>query len=493
MSHESKATRKTATRREFLKGLAMVGGGAVLAACAPREIEKIVEVPVQQTVEVEVEVERTVEVEKEVVVEVTSAVAPPETIRLRVSVWGDVPDLASYLDITESFNAKFPNVVAAPEQYPGWYYDKVIANFAAGIPADLTYVQCWAWQRWVDADLFYSLDDYIAADGVEYLWPDLQFFKNNSEWRGHTYMSHVDSGSVVMYYNKDLFDKQGVPYPTDDWTYEDFQGLVEALTFEEDGVKYYGYAQAQGWMGNSGRSIHWMRMNGALEYDTIVEPKEARFTDPEIVDALQFTIYDVIANGWCPSPDTIQGGGVGFAQGRCAMVMEGPWALVQMWGEKALQDPGLNYDTIAPPWGTRGDFDTQMSSEGHLITKAAEHPDETWELLKFIAGDEGAARIAAGGRMPGIPSMIEKHWVPLVEEEYNFTNAQVFVDAMNAPGAHGFLIHGEGASFEELSAPDIGLNDAWVNMYGLQMTAQESMEWLNPRVQEKLDAYWAKQ
>lgn len=89
--------------------------------------------------------------------------------------------------------------------------------------------------------------------------------------------------------------------------------------------------------------------------------------------------------------------------------------------------------------------------------------------------------------------MIEKHWVPLVEEEYNFTNAQVFVDAMNAPGAHGFLIHGEGASFEELSAPDIGLNDAWVNMYGLQMTAQESMEWLNPRVQEKLDAYWAKQ
>ena len=61
------------TRRRFLRGLAAVAGGTVLAACTPQVVEKVVDRPVIQTVVVDraVEVERvsTVIVEKAVEVE----------------------------------------------------------------------------------------------------------------------------------------------------------------------------------------------------------------------------------------------------------------------------------------------------------------------------------------------------------------------------------------------------------------------------------------
>ena len=54
---------KRLRRRAFLRGLAAAVGGTVLAACAPRVVEKVVDRPVVQTVVVE----KPVEAEKKVV------------------------------------------------------------------------------------------------------------------------------------------------------------------------------------------------------------------------------------------------------------------------------------------------------------------------------------------------------------------------------------------------------------------------------------------
>lgn len=46
----------------------------------------------------------------------------------------------------------------------------------------------------------------------------------------------VSFSNVVMFYNKDLFDKAGLEYPTADWTWEDEKKAAEALTDKEAGV-----------------------------------------------------------------------------------------------------------------------------------------------------------------------------------------------------------------------------------------------------------------
>ena len=44
-----------------------------------------------------------------------------------------------------------------------------------------------------------------------------------------------------MYYNKDAFDKAGIPYPDENWTWEDFETPPKKLTVVENGkVEQWG-------------------------------------------------------------------------------------------------------------------------------------------------------------------------------------------------------------------------------------------------------------
>jgi multiple sugar transport system substrate-binding protein len=48
----------------------------------------------------------------------------------------------------------------------------------------------------------------------------------------------------MLFYNKDIFDKFAMPYPTGDMTYEDLIALVKKLTRTDNGVQYLGYRWA---------------------------------------------------------------------------------------------------------------------------------------------------------------------------------------------------------------------------------------------------------
>lgn len=48
--------------------------------------------------------------------------------------------------------------------------------------------------------------------------------------------------NLVMFYNKDIFDKFGVPYPKDSMTWEATLDLAKKLTRNENGIQYVGFA-----------------------------------------------------------------------------------------------------------------------------------------------------------------------------------------------------------------------------------------------------------
>ena len=50
----------------------------------------------------------------------------------------------------------------------------------------------------------------------------------------------------ALYYNKDLFDKFGVPYPKDGMTWDDIYELAKKLTRVEQGVQYRGFSDRWG-------------------------------------------------------------------------------------------------------------------------------------------------------------------------------------------------------------------------------------------------------
>lgn len=449
--------RRDISRREFLQLATVAATGMALAACTPASQ------PSGQG----------------------AADQPGEApIEIRVSAWGDVPDKNINDRTAAALAEAHSNLRMVPEFYPGGYYDKVQVNFAGGTSPDLVYMEGYQWQPY--ADVVVPLDDYIERDDLRSAWPDVPNYQNLTTWRGNTYLSIVDTGPIVMFYNKTLFDQAEVPYPTDDWTFDDFMAVIPSLAHEKDGIKYYAFSQNRGYVW----WIPWLRMEGMLEFDSITEPTQALWTQQEIVDALQAVICDPIAAEHAPSPAVIEGGGVSLAMDRVALTLQGPWYLPQCRGPQAAKEEGIEFDVVLPPAGSAGSK-PDAEIQGHMISSQSEHQDEAWEVMKFWLGEEVAKITAEEGRMCGTPELTEKYWVPIATETYGFENAAAFVQAqLNGQSP---MINGAGANYTALVSAGGPLAKASDAMFGLQMTAQQALEEANAAIQELLDQYWAKQ
>jgi multiple sugar transport system substrate-binding protein len=398
-----------------------------------------------------------------------------------------VQDAVVYQKMVNTWHAKQQEIVAVVEQYPGGYYQKIQANFAAGDPADVLYYQGWMWQAYAEDGLLTPLDDFIQATEMQERFPQTENYIVNTQWHGHTYMTPTDVGSLVVYYNKDLFDKRGLRYPQKGWTWEEFQEAVQKLSFVENGQRFYGWAQAGGWNGTYARNINFIRRNGYLEWDRVVEPTKALWEHEDVISALQFIVYDAIANQWSPAPDVVQGGGVGVDTGLCAMVLEGPWYMPRLWGELATTPTGINYDVVEPPVGRAGKNFNFAHIHGHTITAACKNKEAAWKLIQFILSEEGQQIIAEGGRMCGTPDLIDRVWAPIATTKYNFTNSEAFSNGMRE-GATPFIL-GKGTDMNAYGGGPI--TSLWDALLGLQMTAEEAIRHYNPEIQAELDRYWA--
>ncbi|CAG7635794.1 hypothetical protein PAESOLCIP111_03705 [Paenibacillus solanacearum] len=68
---------------------------------------------------------------------------------------------------------------------------------------------------------------------------------------GAIYSLPVWTATAALYYNKDIFDKFGVPYPKDNMKWDELYDLAKKLTRSEGGVQYVGYVTAAGSQANT--------------------------------------------------------------------------------------------------------------------------------------------------------------------------------------------------------------------------------------------------
>lgn len=448
------------SRRNFLKASAFTVGGMMLSACAAPGATTDTG---------------------------GGAAASAEGVDLRLSAWADVQDAVVYENMVNAYQETVDGVNVSVEQYPGGYYEKIQANFAAGDSADVLYIQGWRWQAFAENEVLSDLSEYISADGAEEFFPGGENYDNQTLWQGGRYMTPTDTGSLVIYYNKDLFDKQGVAHPQPGWKWEEFQQMIQDLSYEEDGTKFYGWGQAQGWNGGYGRSTTFMRRNGHVEWDRITEPTKADWDHPDIASALQYLIYDAIANDWSPGPEVVEGGGVGLDTGRVAMYLEGPWVMPRLRGELATTEEGINFDVIEAPTGDADSNFTFGHVHGHVITSPSAHQDESWDLIKFILSDEGQTIIANGGRMCGRPDNIENIWGDIASDVYGFTNTSAFANTMRSSSIS--VIFGEGTELGAYSGGPI--TTLWDKLLGQTETADEALKIAQTDIQTLVDQYWA--
>ena len=121
-----------------------------------------------------------------------------------------------------------PDVTLKIEPLPiNGYLDKFTASALGGTPPDVIDLDA----TWVSTaaakNLLQPLDETAKSLDAKDYSPSVWL---SSQYGGHQYAIPNRASANVFYYNKTVFDKAGVPYPTDTWTYNDMLQVARKLT-----------------------------------------------------------------------------------------------------------------------------------------------------------------------------------------------------------------------------------------------------------------------
>jgi multiple sugar transport system substrate-binding protein len=182
-----------------------------------------------------------------------------------------------------------------------------------------------------------------------------------------------------------LFDRAGVPYPTETWTWDDFLTKATRLTNRStaSGVPVFG-AMEQFLVVNDSPSYSITRAFGGEWFSA--DWSRSTVDSAATVEAIQFTADWRNRHRIVPLPDEVSGNA--FNNGQAAMRIDFARGVDTL---KQLAVP-FRFDLVPLPRGKAGAFPCATGS-GQSLVKEAKSPDAGWLLVKFLGGSD-AQRLA---------------------------------------------------------------------------------------------------
>jgi sn-glycerol 3-phosphate transport system substrate-binding protein len=298
--------------------------------------------------------------------------------------------LAKIIDgyITQ-FNQENPTVKVTPV-YDGDYPStaaKVLQLSQAGTPADVAIVNAAAIYQMTDANAVIPLDDLIAqAGGDSYIKDFYPAFLANSQMGGHTWSVPFQRSTLVLYYNKDLFQQVGISAPPQSW--DEMAQDAQKLTAKDSNgnISRYGVGFP------SSGTAYWEFQALAIESGQNVYDNNAGnkvfFNAPASVQALQFMIdlnkkYNVGPPGavnWDTMPSD-------FAAGKFGMIYHSTGSLTSV-----LKSAQFNVGVAFLPKNQQ--FGSPTGGGNLYIMKglAADHQAAAWKLVQWLTTPDREAQ-----------------------------------------------------------------------------------------------------
>ncbi len=399
------------SRRQFLSGVAGLGATAILAACAAPSAPGATS---------------------------SGAAAPSKAkVILRWDV-SDATDVPAMLDMGKKaaalFAEKFPNIEIAPEPPPDNAEQQILTQMIAGNAPDVIGYCCGTLPFWAQKKQLVDLTPFVDKDMTkeqiaDYAKPHWDAFANPHVGR---YAMPMYMGTIVLYYNKDMFDAKGVKYPDNTWKWAvDGSGSYEdALRKLSDPDKKLWGARIQDGMDRlqqkiAGNGGHW------------VDPKDdlkAVFDQPAALDALQW-MWDRIWKDNSVVGDTArekQNSEQLMGNGRIAMYESGDWQLSPMVKTATGK---YKWDIAEIPQGPV-QKNTLITTDGWAIYKGSQGVNEAWEFVKWLQSDEwNDLMISIGLLRPSRISLFDKWKATVVKSVPELADKNL--DAFNAAAKYG--------------------------------------------------------
>lgn len=322
--------------------------------------------------------------------------AAAEQVHLTWFMWsGTEPEVVAWKHVAELVTQKYPDITVEFQttSFPD-YWTKLPTLAAAHRLPDIVSLQSLRSPGF--ADLMVSLDERIKAEKFDIDAFDPSIVKGLSR-NGKQFALPYDFGPWVIYYNRDMFEKAGVPLPQPGWTEADFMRDAKALT--KEGTFGFAVSEPDAFMVFArSKGAHYLDAKGQLDLNN-AGMKNAFAQYVALVS--KDKVAPLLPASGVQSSSVANGR---FTSGNAAMYVDGPWQVLNIRKK-------VNFTVGMAPVPVREAGSITLSAgSGFGISTTSAHKDDAWKAIQVMTGPEAEQYLAEAGRAFAARKDFQKYW-----------------------------------------------------------------------------------
>ncbi|UUZ96912.1 extracellular solute-binding protein [Paenibacillus sp. P25] len=306
-------------------------------------------------------------------------------------------------DSEASFNERWGD--ALRKKFPNWTFTYIQNQkgfslnelITAGTKFDIYFESVAVFQSGKANDLWYDMTELIKKHNIDLSRFEPATLEAMKMMAGDQMTGlPVNMMTMGLFYNKDIFDKFGVPYPKDGMTWDQVAELSKKLTRNDGDKSYLGFVESE---------LHVVRLNPLSI--PLVDPQTNQSTleDERWRKMLQTLVLDTKQNAevkdWILNANNGKMPGPGNFVGNQQAAMMGYLSNFMQTNSKDLE--AMNWDIVSyPSFKETPGVGTQAYPTFLGITKFSEHKEEAMEAIKYLVSDEFQMESSRKGNMTSL-------------------------------------------------------------------------------------------
>ena len=268
------------------------------------------------------------------------------------------------------------------------YWTLLEAGASGGEMPDVFWTHSNTVQMYMENDLLLKLNDYIDADDAidmsNYYDGIVKLYTRSD---GNIYALPKDHDTIALLYNKAIFDKYNVEYPTDEWTWDDMYEAAKTITESSNG-DVYGMA-----MNTSNNQDGWYNFIYDYGAQVVTDDHKGTTIGSKEAKAGMEMCRKLLTVGAPQSVVAETGTDSLFMSDKCAMITQGSWMINAFYKAEHHDD----YAWALLPYADVNDNGKCDSGErwsaynglGWAASANTDNPDAAYSLISFFCSEEG--------------------------------------------------------------------------------------------------------
>ena len=268
------------------------------------------------------------------------------------------------------------------------YWTLLEAGASGGQMPDVFWMHSNTAQMYMENDILLKLNDYIEKDSTIDMSKYYEGVKNlYTRTDGNIYALPKDHDTIALLYNKAIFDKYGVEYPTDKWTWEDMYEAAKKITEDSNG-DIYGMA-----MNTSNNQDGWYNLIYSYGGQVITDDHKGTTIGSDKAKAGMEMTRKLLTVGAPQSVVAETGTDSLFMSNKVGMITQGSWMINAFYTAESHAD----YAWALLPYADLNGNGTCEKEErwsaynglGWAASAKTKDPDSCYSLIAYFCGEEG--------------------------------------------------------------------------------------------------------